>query len=218
MELTLAEQIGLLGLDDEKGTFAWGAAYGIAGGALVELLMGGKLAVVDGKVHATDAAPIGDPLLDYVLAMLSNDKKPRSLQYWVGTLAQSATKTRAPLIDSLCAKGLVRREEGKVLWIFDVERYPETDGKAECDIILRIRSAIVDGETPDAQTAALISLAKPCALLSAALSKDELKYGKDRIEQVRNASPMGDEIADTIEACQAAVAAAVMVSTTAATT
>ncbi len=45
-----------------------------------------------------------------------------------------------------------------------------------------------------------------------------MKYGKDRIEQVRNAEPIGDEIADAIEACQAAVAAAVMVSTTSVTT
>ena len=130
MNLTMPEEIGLLALDDDKGTFAYGTDYGVGGAALVELITRGKLALVEDRAHVADPTPTGEPLLDGVLARIADSKKPRGLQYWIGVMSHMGSTIRGPLVDSLSAKGLVRRQEGKVLWIFDATPRPTAEPSA----------------------------------------------------------------------------------------
>ena len=70
--LFLHEEIMLLALRDEKGTFEFGSMYNyaLAGAILAELLLAGRISVESGKKKLIDLMsrePMGDPVIDECL-------------------------------------------------------------------------------------------------------------------------------------------------------
>jgi len=212
--LRLTEEIALISLDDEAGKFGQWAAFGIAGAALIELVQEGRVAIAGKEVVVTSAEPTGDGVLDYALARIAESRKTRGSQHWVGAIAFRTRTLRELVTLQLVEKGLVRHEEGRVLWIFRVDRFPEADGRDEDEILSRLRGVLARGETPDEKTTALVALVDACELMGHVLTKQERKEHKARIKQVREGHQLSEAVKAAIQAAQAAAMAA----TTAATT
>jgi hypothetical protein len=101
MELSLAEQLTLVAVDDESGKVATSQLdLGLAGALLVQLALAGRLDVVDGRVTVLDPEPVGEPLLDEALARIGTDK-PRKADHWVSTLQKNL---RHRVLDELVAR------------------------------------------------------------------------------------------------------------------
>lgn len=211
-KLSLAEELLLLALNDEKGTVLIRAStalpYGLAGALLVELAEAG-LVRLEGKVLVAEArGSARDGLLDGILEKVLASKKPRTIGHWVTKFGFSGGKLKRELLDRLVVKRVLGRDEGRVLWIFPTARYPQADGRPEYVIRERIRSALRGMSRPDQRTAALISLAQPCDLIGMLFEKGERRDAAKRAKEIVKSQPIGSAVDRVVQAVKAAVIAA----------
>jgi hypothetical protein len=206
--VNLPERLLLPATDDDSGridTKSDALDLGLAGATLTDLLLLGRLANVDGKVTVSDASPTGDPILDDALATIAASK-PRDAKHWVTTLPKSRLRDR--VLERLTGKGVLRREEHRLLWVVPADRYPAENDAPERDIRDAVRAAVVDGEEPTPRTAALIGILKACDLTGAVFSRDERKQYGDRIERIAEGEVLGGAVAKAVKDLQAAITTA----------
>lgn len=218
--LCLHHELALLVLDDSKGTFEGTMyQYGLAGAVLSELLLQGYIGVTDdkkSKVSIQVDQPSGDSLLDETLAKISASSKPRNLQYWVSKVA-SSKNLKERIAEQLCELGILRQEEGKILWIFTRKIWPELDGSYEDEIRKRMAEVMFrDTQELDERTVVLVALANGCGVLKANFAPVELRQHKARIKEISEGKLLAaGATKDAIVAAQAAIIAA-MIATSAA--
>lgn len=222
-DLTLGEELMLLSLDDDKGVAKeqQRVGYAVAGAALVELALAGRIEVTDEKapkVLVRDAAPVGVAPLDGVLASVAGREKPRTAQDWVSRLASDTVKSAR---ESLVDRGLVREEHKKVLGIFPRQTFPEADGGPEAALRQRLSDVLVAGAEPDERTAALVVVLHGAGLSKLLVPEDRSVTAKEldaRMKEIAASHWAAKAVRRTIEGVQAAVIAAVMIPTIVTTT
>jgi hypothetical protein len=217
--LFLHEEILLLALRDQAGTFASGTQYsfGMGGAILAELLLDERIRVVTPKktplAEVAGFNRVGDPVIDECLQKVRDAKKRASLQTWVSRFA-NIKDLRHRVARRLAQRGILRVDQDKVLLIFNRTIYPEVDPGPERRILERLRNAIFGGVTDiDPRTVTLVALAHHTGLLSANFDKKELKERKDRIQRVINGDLSARATKAALDAMQAAVMVAVIMPT-----
>lgn len=217
-DLTLPEQVLLLALGDDAGTIPMGSMYAhaIAGAIIAELALHERIAVEEHRksdlITIIDERPTGDPLLDESLEKIRTARRRASAATWVGRLA--GLRARDPLAERLQRRGILRREEGRLLLIFPRRKWPTVDPRPEADLITRMRAAIFDGRTPDVRTAVLIGLAYPAGLLNQIFEKSALKQHKGRIEEIASGAAISEATRAAVESAIEAATAAMVAMTT----
>jgi golgi phosphoprotein 3 len=157
--LCLHHELALLALDDSKGTFEGNMyVYGFAGAILSEFLLQGVISASDSKeqiVTVLDSQPLGDPIMDEALGLITSSDKPRTLQYWVSKIA-GLKDLRGRIAEQLAELGIVTKQDAKFLWFFTRTVWPEFDGSYEDAIRKRMSESMfsVDNQ-PEPRTAAL---------------------------------------------------------------
>jgi hypothetical protein len=104
------------------------------------------------------------------------------------------------LLDRLIEKGILRREEHKILWVFTSKHYPAQDLRPETELRTRVHAAVLEGAEPDDRTRSLLVLVHACNLVSELFEKPERKAAAENLKA----------IADTLLAIQLAINTAVM--------
>lgn len=158
----IVEDLMLLLLHDEHGTIAGAGTlhYTLGGAMLVELALRGAIDAEEGRaslngpeVRAVGDVPIEDPLL-----RSAYDAVAQKTQRVQPLLLKIGGGLREPVIDRLVERGLVRREEKRVLGVFRSTRWPAEDSQHEADLLEDVRAVLEDGSEPDSRTAAVIAL------------------------------------------------------------
>lgn len=217
----LATDLLLLALDDERGTVlsqaAIGLDYGLAGAIVMELALRGRIDVNDDKV-STIGPVTDDALLDDALRTIATTPG-KDLSHWVWHLSRDLGGLRQRLLDRLVARGTLEKRERRVLLLFHQNVYPERDARVEHDIRTRVDDALLQGQSPDAQTACLIHLAAACRITDAIYPRDQHQAIKARIDALGDAGIAGaDAVAGLVAQAETqAVTAATMAAITAAT-
>lgn len=213
--LQLYEEILLLALKEEKGTFHWKTYRPALGAGLIaELLLRKRVEIEDSKrklVTVIDSSATGDAVLDRFLGEIQNSSRRRKLGHWV-SLVQRKTEWSHDIAKALCRKGILREEEDRVLALFRRRTYPEVDPRPERELIARMRKAIFgSSRTVDPRTVILISLAKSADLLTVAFEKQDLKERKARIKQLVDGELLGRASQEAVDATNAAVMVATII-------
>jgi hypothetical protein len=176
--MNLVEEFTLLAYDDEGrqviGT--GGLGYALGGTLLAELVLAGRIGVIDGEVRVVDPAPVGDEMVDGALAPIVGEGRGREPLHWVRRLGPAA---RPMVLNHLVAGGVLRAEHSRVLLVFPRVRYPSAYGAeppARAETRTRLRAAVEGTGAVDARTAAL------CALIEAAGMEKAAFPGMDRRE------------------------------------
>lgn len=222
MSTLIAEDVLLL-LLDERGAFVAADKMrpALAGALLAELALTGAVEIEAEQglwrrahVVAQDATPARtDPLLAHAIEEI--DAKRRTPQALVGRLGKD-------LPDQLCTRladrGILRREESRVLGLFPKTRWPAADASHEGELRAALERTLIDGEDPDERLATVIAVLAAADVLHkvvrrGSMSKRELR---NRAEQVAEGGWATEAVRKAIQAAQAAVAAAVTASTAAA--
>ncbi|WP_454729818.1 GOLPH3/VPS74 family protein [Cellulosimicrobium protaetiae] len=163
--MLILEDYLLLTLDDVTGKAVVDASYReqvAAGALLVELALLGRADLAGdgdggrvGRIVVRDPSPTGNALLDEALDVVRSREgsKPKAL---VAPLAKLRPASRA--IGSLAERGVLRREEGRVLGIFPTTRWPAADTRHEDGVRADLWRVLVDGGAPDQRTAALVAI------------------------------------------------------------
>ena len=217
--MLIAEDVLLLATDDATGKSTISALQldpALAGAVLIELVVAGRVNLLgegrQAKVVVTDGTPLGDPVLDVALQSLI-DKAPLKPVQAIRLLAKGL---RARLNDLLEQRGILRRESGKVLGLFPTTRWPARDSGPEQDVRALVVGVLLNGQEPDGRTAAVISVLTAADMLKTVVQRPDIKAAKARGKDIGAGNWAGDSIRKVIQETQAAMTAAVMVSTTAA--
>jgi MFS transporter, MHS family, proline/betaine transporter len=193
---TLIEELLLLTLEDRGGEFdrvpeAF-LTCGIAGGALMELALGGR---IDSDLHAlwvVDPTPTGDERLDRVLADIVAEPARLDAGSWIARLSPGAPALRAAALAGLCAEGILRKEGPRYLWASEGRRFLPGGGR---EAKTRILELLFNDEIPDPRDIALVAMADACFVFERILSPAELKRAAPRIRQFCRMDLIGARIA-----------------------
>lgn len=235
--MLIAEDLLLLAYDDESGTESGLANldYRLGGALLVELAMTGRVDVADAgetpagalpggrapdagaraaraTVVVRDPSPTGHPALDAALAVVA--EKPRRAKDLVEPLSRG---TRERLLRALADRGVLRREERKVLKVFPTTRWPAEEQAHESALRRRLVAVLVDGLTPDPRTAALAALLKDSGFVTRLVAKPDRRRAEARVDELAASAWAADGVTAAVAAqvaMSAALTAAVMVTTT----
>ncbi|MFY0409004.1 GOLPH3/VPS74 family protein [Solicola sp. PLA-1-18] len=214
--MLIAEDLLLLLTDDETGKVASMAPVdtGIGGALLVDLARAGRV-TFSGKpkkpvVHVVDEAPPGHPVLDEALRRLA-EKTDEKAEAAVDRIGRKAS---VGLYETLAARGVVRREAGKVLGLFPTTTWPAVDSAAEREVREELHAALVQGATPTERAAALASLLLALDQLGLVVERPDRKEAKRRAKQIAEGDAVGDGVQAAVQAAQTAAILAISVAST----
>ena len=199
--LTFAEEILLLMLDDD-GKFVSVPdrliRYGLAGGVLMDIALENRIDTDVDNLVLVDSKPLGDNILDPVLADIAASSETHGARYWIEHVVDRTDDIREAAIERLVERGILNREEGQFLWVFRSRRYPIIDGSAEREVKLRIMEVLFSDKIPSPRDVVIINLAHACNLFKEILSSRELALAVDRIDQVRKLDLIGQAMSRAI--------------------
>jgi len=224
MQLSLTEQFILIALNDEKGRFVSDTTYldnGLAGATLLELGLLNKIDWTDNIVKVKNDESLGIPILDQSIGAIKKEK-PSSIGHWIGVLNANAGDIKHVTLQTLREKGIIEKEEGKVLWIFSFNKYPTKNDQPENKLRARLKDIVMGVRTAEEKDLMLLGLIEVCQLIDEAFrEKDVRKRAKAWYKKQESDSKVTKALASTIQGLQAAIMAAtlaaVIASTTAAT-
>jgi Golgi phosphoprotein 3 len=212
-KLRLPEEILLLALKDEDGTTYSGTSwpYAVAGAVLAELLLEERLRLDEreGKklLRVANRNPIGDPVVDQVLAKIANAKKSADMTTWLGRVA-GMKDLKHQIAEQLALRGVLQVDTHKVMLIFSQRIYPELDPAPELEIMHRVEHAVFSDEPSlDTRTAILVALAHVSGVLNPLFGKKRIAERKQRLDRIAEDRPSAEAARAAIEATQAAMAA-----------
>jgi len=192
--LGFVEEIVLLQLDDAKGRFLelpLSAAHVVlAGAAVMELAMQNRIDADLDRVIVVDRTPTGDDILDDVLQRLAEagELSPASALECV-TAHAGAYHERA--VRRLVAKGILREQDGRFLWVFRTRRYPVVNDSEQREVKARLRGLLLTDEIPDPRDVVLVCLIDACNLLGLVLSPHEIEQTRGRVAQLSRLDLIG---------------------------
>lgn len=155
---TLAEEILLLAYDI-RGKCRLAPVElncGVGGALLSDLDLAGRLTLEHGRVAVADDTPVGDPILDGVLADIEA-APARAPHEWVTRLCKAGFDER--LLARMAERGQIEIGQRRALGVFTETRYPVRDIVALWDAHQRIVAAVTTEPSPGRRTLALGALA-----------------------------------------------------------
>jgi hypothetical protein len=222
MTTLIAEDLLLLLLDDEKGTATSSYVDVALGGAvLLELALAEAVTVRErtsiwsgAKVVATPGAVVDDPVLAAGLATVA--ERERSASDLVNRLGKGV---KAVLAERLATRGLLQRQDDKVLGLFPRTRWLAADTAHEVEVRRRLSAVLVQGVEPDARTGALVALLASVDKAPASVDHEGVpkRDVRRRAKEVAEGAWAADAVKDAIAASTAAVMAGVTAATAATT-
>lgn len=187
-DLTLADEIVVLILDDEEGDIDPGcirlASVAIAGGILMELALCDRIDSDLTLLFVVDPKPTGDVLLDDVLREIGAEPEQHSSAWWIDRLSTLHGDLIERIQSRLVAFGVLREEERRFLWMFARRAYPQVSDREEREAKARLLSVLFEDEVPDPRDTLLLGLAKSTGILAAILSREELDRAATRIDDI----------------------------------
>jgi hypothetical protein len=181
---SLAEEIVLLSLDDDTGRpvgrSGMAPDLALAGALLMDLALAGRVDTDRDRIWVADHAPTRDAVADRVLAELAMPDAPGDARGAIMLLARGAPAAREALLARLVEAGVLRRQEGRVLWVFPDRRYPKALGRdAAENARARLRRLLLAEEIPEPRDALLLGLVRAAGLLPLLFSAEELQRIQD---------------------------------------
>jgi golgi phosphoprotein 3 len=224
--LLIAEELLLLGLDDESGKLSSFSVpylnFTLAGALLMELAIDKKISFVEeGKrkiiIQIDDSSELSDNLLNEALQLMVKYEKKRKIEKMIGILAKHYSEFRKQLFSRLVTQGILERIEKKRLKIFKYVRHPMIKPEIKEEILINIQKVILEDETPTERITSLLALIGASEMIKAVFAKEFRKEAKKKIKAIVESDVIGKYIKRIIQSVQAALIAVIIASTVATT-
>jgi len=200
--LGFVEEIVLLQLDDTQGRFIdlplSAAEIVVAGAALMELAIENRVDTDLERFIVVDPKPTGDDILDEVLAQLAAAGPELTTVAALELITLEAGKYQERAVKRLVAKGILREEDGRFLWVFHTRRYPVVDDREQREVKARLRQVLLSDEIPDPRDVVLICLIDACDLLGLVLTPDEIDKTQPRVEALSRLDLIGQAVTKAV--------------------
>ena len=209
--LTLAEELLLVALDDQRGTLLPMRPYAMevasAAALVMDLSLLGRIDTDERSLTLISASATGNALLDDVLARIAADPGRHSTATWLQRIA-TLPGLQERIIDSLVHRGVLKSVEKRLLWVFKTRVYPPTSGLEEREVLSRIMTLLNNDEIPDPHDALLVGLLSATKLLDELLSRPERHRLAPRINQITDLEELNRSMIRTIGELQILLASA----------
>lgn len=221
--MLIAEDLLLLFTDDDTGRSTVDGtklSYALAGAILLELALDGKLDIAEkdervkaGRLIVRDETPPENPVLADRFGLLREKEggKPSDV---LGKLHKGL---REQLLDGLAARGILRKDQGKVLGLFPTTRWPAEDSRHEDDVRRKLHDVLVGGAEPEPRTGALVSLLVAVDSIGKAVESDDKRALKRRAKQIAEGEWAGTAVRKAVDSMNAAMMTAITASIAAST-
>lgn len=189
MKLSIAEGFYLIALDDEEGRILAAAEKtvvpGVISACILELYLLKKISLEGGTVKVLDTIGTGNGILDNVLKKL---KSGVPFLDQVKTMSGKFKDIQEDLNSLLAQRGILRKEETKLLWIPLSDRMDNANYAFEQEIRNSLKAIVFKSAKPSPAFTILFSLIDYCNILDEVFrDRDELidaeKVGKEIIER-----------------------------------
>jgi hypothetical protein len=200
MSLSLPEEILLLTLDDATGRpigrQGLAASLAVAGAAMMELALAGRLDTDRDRLELLSRDPLGDPVLDRALTEIADATDSRGA---LMLLAREEAGLRPLVMQRLLAAGLLREEKGRMLLVFPARRYVKSAARPEPgEVRARLQWVVEADEIPEPREALLLGLARAVALLPVLLPAELLAARQERVALVAGLEALNRSLAETV--------------------
>jgi golgi phosphoprotein 3 len=207
--LTFAEEFLLLAHDEKTGEFA-DLSYSVmnvalAGAALMDLALLGRIDTDLEQLVLVDRAPIGEALLDFCLVKIAGAEGVMDARGWVELLADEGAVLQEMALDRLVERGILKRDDKRFLWVFSHRVYPMIDNREIVEVKKRISALVFSDDIPDPRDIVLLALADSSGLLTHIFSPEEIDRRRARIKQVARMDLIGQAVYKVINEIQTAV-------------
>lgn len=199
--LTFAEELLLLAHDEKTGLFhdLNDAMPALAGAVLMELAIRDRIDTDLDKLMVVDRMPTGEPVLDRVLAQMASEPGIHSTDAWIDFLKHNGPDIHDAALARLIERGILRREENRLLWTFGARRYPVLHDRERQEVKQRIGDLLAGDDIPDAGDIVIVALAESCGLLEHIFAADDLRRWRARIAQIVRLDLIGQAVRAAIE-------------------
>ena len=207
--LSFAEEIVLLLLDETEGRFVPipESVFGVVvvGAALMDLAIRNRIDADLTQLMVVDHTPLGDDILDDVLRRLGRPAGDLTVTQAIYDTVPYVENYKSLALARLIAKGILREESGRHLWMFRTRRYPVIDDAEQQEVRTRLRQLLLSDEIPDPRDIVLICLIDACHLLGFVLSPEEIEATERRVEQLRKMDLIGQAVTRSASEVQAII-------------
>ena len=187
--MRLPEEIILLLLNEESGYLeqvaGWNLSCVLAGAVLAELDLESRIDTAQETLKLDDSTPVGDDLLDPVLAAIAADPEPRSVSYWVEKIAGTSDEILEHALGRLSKNGILDYTNGG-FWSLSRNAANADNGISSGDsrsiVRRRIVETILGDELPYPRDAIIIGLADACDAFRFLLQPEDYEASRERIE------------------------------------
>ncbi len=189
MKLSIAEGFYLIALDDEEGRILAAAEKtvvpGVISACILELYLLKKIKLDGGKISVVDTIGTGNGILDNVLKKLQTGP---GLIEQIKTLSAKFKDIQEDLNALLVQRGILKKEETKLLWIPLSDRMDNANYAFEQEIRNSLKAIVFKSAKPSPAFTVLYSIIDDCNILNEVFKdKDELidaeKVGKEIVER-----------------------------------
>ena len=201
--LSFAEEIYLLALDETTGRPMISPRdiemqSALVGAILAELTFLHRIDTDIDKVYLLDAAPVGNPVLDHALFLISGSTESQLISFWMNALRADSQLIENHVLQELVDKKILQQVDKKILWVFPTRQYPIIDGRELQNIEMRLRNLILSDEIPEPRETVLVSLVDACGFFQDILSPREYHRSQERIAHLARMDAIGRSVANLI--------------------
>ena len=200
--MRLAEEFLLL-LRDEDGELSrapeWLVRYALGGAVLMDLALENRIDTDAERLFLIDSTPVGDRLLDPMLAEIARADQTHDALYWVDHATRHADEIRETALARLVGNGILDVSDDRFLRIFGTRHYALANDGVEVELIRRIKAVLLTDAIPDPRDIVIVALADGCGLIGQILPADELAGAAARIELVRKMDLIGRVFLDAVD-------------------
>ncbi len=210
--LSFAEEIFLLALDDKQGIIkplpVSALDYALAGAVLMDLALQDRIDTDLTSLSVTDTKLTGDPILDDTLRQIQQKPEPQPAGYWLKHFEHQSRHIQERVLARLIQKGILKQENQRILWVFEVRRYPLMDNREVQEVKSRLRDLILSDDIPEPREVVLINLGNACRLLDDLFTPAEYEKVRARITALARLDLIGQEMAKSIREIERTMAIA----------
>lgn len=211
MSITIAEEILLLLLDEEKGTLPpvpqLTLHFVLAGAVLMELAIENRIDCHIETLEIIEEEPLNDPILDKYLQRICSEPEHKEVKFWINAIADDGAAIVDEGFKRLVERGILGMSEMRFLWVMKTRSYPTIDGSVEREVKLRVMNILYSDEIPDQRDVVIFCLMDACDMFRTLLGPVEMSRLRPRISDVSKLDLIGQATTKLIREIQVALVA-----------